>query len=514
MSKNVNSMESESSIDVRIIEINPELKKLIYPLSSEEYQLLEQSIIDDGCRDAIILWNKIIVDGHNRYEICIKHNIFFNTIQKEFENIEYVKEWIILNQFGRRNINDYERGHLANILKEIEQKRFTEKQNEIKTQIAEGGPFIFADRKKLVTHKKGEKAGEVEEITIDSREELAKKAGISYTSISNVKKIEDSGEEIIIDATKTGSLKISQAALLINKDVDKKTLEKAKEAIEIIQNEANDKTVEELRAGKRKLNETLKEIKAKKKNKKLEAKKAEYIEKFKTEIDIMPEVSLMDCNEFLNTFDDDSIDLLFTDPPYMTDVPDITKFTESWLSLAIQKTKKTGRMLVCAGSYPMEIQAFLNVLLKQTKFIVDNPLIWVYKNTLGVTPKMKYNLNYQFVWHLYSDDSPELDTSITNEMFSVMEENAPDGRQGDRLHTWQKPDNLAFNLIKHTTKEGDLVIDPFTCTGTFLFAANKLGRVGKGCDNDQKNLDIATSRGCILVERKAKTEELAEEDNV
>ena len=228
----------------------------------------------------------------------------------------------------------------------------------------------------------------------------------------------------------------------------------------------------------------------------------------------MPEVSLMNCNEFLNTFDDDSIDLLFTDPPYMTDVPDIAKFTESWLPLAIQKTKKSGRMLVCAGSYPMEIQAFLNVLLKQTKFKVDNPLIWVYKNTLGVTPNMYYNLNYQFVWHLYSDDSPALDTSITNEMFSVMEENAPDGRQGDRLHTWQKPDNLAFNLVKHTTKEGDLVVDPFTCTGTFLFAANKLGRVGKGCDNDQVNLDIAISRGCILVERKAKIEELAEEDNV
>jgi site-specific DNA-methyltransferase (adenine-specific) len=218
---------------------------------------------------------------------------------------------------------------------------------------------------------------------------------------------------------------------------------------------------------------------------------------------VAPEVTSMDCNDFLKTFDDDSIDLLFTDPPYSTDVPNIAEFTESWLSLAIQKTKKTGRMLIFSGSYPKEIQAFLNVLMAQDKFIVDNPLIWTYKNTLGITPKMKYNLNYQIIWHLYSDDSPELDISITNEMFSVTEMNAPDGRLGDRFHTWQKPFDLAIKLVRHTTKEGDLVVDPFTCTGTFLIAANTLGRVGKGCDNDQKNLDIAVSRGCQLIDNKS-----------
>jgi site-specific DNA-methyltransferase (adenine-specific) len=213
-------------------------------------------------------------------------------------------------------------------------------------------------------------------------------------------------------------------------------------------------------------------------------------------MEVAPEVSLMDCHDFLNSFADDTIDLLFTDPPYSTDVPNIAEFTESWLPLAIQKTKKTGRMLIFSGAYPMEIQAFLKVLLNQDKFIVDNPLIWTYKNTLGVTPKMKYNLNYQLIWHLYSDDSPELDTSITNEMFSVMEENAPDGRQGNRLHTWQKPFELALKLVRHTTNEGDLVVDPFTCTGSLLIAANTLLRIGKGCDNNQKNLDIAISRGC------------------
>ncbi len=227
-------------------------------------------------------------------------------------------------------------------------------------------------------------------------------------------------------------------------------------------------------------------------------KKAEYIKQASAEILIKPEVSLMDCKDFLRTFDDDSIDLLFTDPPYMTDVPDIAKFTKHWLPLAIKKTKKTGRMLIFSGAYPEEIQAFLNVLLKQTKFIVAPPLIWSYKNTLGVTPKMHHNLNYQLIWELYSNKSTPLDISITNDMFCVMEMNAPDGRQGNRLHTWQKPEELAQRLIRHSTKEGDLVVDPFTCTGTFLLAANRLRRIGKGCDNKQENLEIAIEMGCQL----------------
>jgi len=164
-------------------------------------------------------------------------------------------------------------------------------------------------------------------------------------------------------------------------------------------------------------------------------------------------------------------------------------------------------MLVFSGSYPMEIQAFLNVLLNQDKFIVDNPLVWTYKNTLGVTPKMKYNLNYQLIWHLYSNESAPLDTSITSEMFSVQEDNAPDGRQGNRLHAWQKSDDLSLRLIRHTSKLEDVVVDPFTCTGTFVIAANKLGRIGKGCDIDQANLNIAIARGCELVTIEFETPE-------
>jgi len=204
------------------------------------------------------------------------------------------------------------------------------------------------------------------------------------------------------------------------------------------------------------------------------------------------------CIDFLQRFENNSVDLLLTDPPYSTDLDNVEEFIDTWLLNALDKVKETGRAFICIGAYPIEIYSYLKVLLK-TNWIVDNPLIWTYRNTLGVTPKMKYNLNYQFVLHLYKEKSNPLDNRITNEMFSVQDINAPDGRVGDRYHTWQKPNELAIRLINHSTKENDIIIDPFACTGTFILNGANLGRKTYGCDIDTNAINIAYERGCKKV---------------
>lgn len=94
--------------------IDPGLKNLIPPLSPDEYARLEQSIIEEGCRDPLVVWkwNAIILDGHNRYEICTKHDIPFNIIEKEFQNRQDVIAWIIGNQLARRNLTPEQRSYL------------------------------------------------------------------------------------------------------------------------------------------------------------------------------------------------------------------------------------------------------------------------------------------------------------------------------------------------------------------------------------------------------------------
>ena len=99
--------------------VDKEFKALIPPLSDEEYKGLEENIVKEGCRDSIVTWEGVIVDGHNRYEICTRHNIPFNTVEKEFASRGEAIEWIILNQFGRRNLPAYDRAKLALTLKPI-----------------------------------------------------------------------------------------------------------------------------------------------------------------------------------------------------------------------------------------------------------------------------------------------------------------------------------------------------------------------------------------------------------
>lgn len=91
------------------IEIKEEFKKLIPPLTTEEYKQLEDNCLEEGIREKIILWNNYIIDGHNRYNIANQWNLEFETKSKNFNTIEDVKIWMLDNQFGKRNLSDAQR---------------------------------------------------------------------------------------------------------------------------------------------------------------------------------------------------------------------------------------------------------------------------------------------------------------------------------------------------------------------------------------------------------------------
>ncbi len=101
--------------------ILPELQRHIPPLSMEEYAQLKINLINDGCRDALIVWidrsndkqkRYVLIDGHNRYAICTALKIDYRIDYLEFDSIEYVKYWMINNQLGKRNVTDEVRSYL------------------------------------------------------------------------------------------------------------------------------------------------------------------------------------------------------------------------------------------------------------------------------------------------------------------------------------------------------------------------------------------------------------------
>ena len=104
----------------RQLKIKKEFKNLIRPLRRQEYLQLEENILRDGCREPIITWNGYIIDGHNRYEICTKHNIEYAICEMKFDSDEDAIAWICANQLGRRNISDETRKFLIGMQYESE----------------------------------------------------------------------------------------------------------------------------------------------------------------------------------------------------------------------------------------------------------------------------------------------------------------------------------------------------------------------------------------------------------
>ena len=86
--------------------IDPEFRDLIPPLSAQELENLEESLLREGCREPIVIWNQTIIDGHHRYEICSRHMIPFETKVMFFQARVDAISWICLNQLSRRNLSE------------------------------------------------------------------------------------------------------------------------------------------------------------------------------------------------------------------------------------------------------------------------------------------------------------------------------------------------------------------------------------------------------------------------
>lgn len=103
--------------------IDPEFKRLLPELSATELAQLEANILREGCRDPIVIWNNIIVDGHHRYDICKKHKLTFRVTEIQLSSREDAMRWICLNQMGRRNLSPelfrYQAGKRYNVEKKL-----------------------------------------------------------------------------------------------------------------------------------------------------------------------------------------------------------------------------------------------------------------------------------------------------------------------------------------------------------------------------------------------------------
>jgi hypothetical protein len=95
------------------ITIDEEFKALVPPLTAEELAGLRESLTAEGCRDALVLWQGVLLDGHNRYEICTSNDIPFDVTEIALPGRDAAKAWIVKNQLARRNLTPFQRAELA-----------------------------------------------------------------------------------------------------------------------------------------------------------------------------------------------------------------------------------------------------------------------------------------------------------------------------------------------------------------------------------------------------------------
>ena len=201
------------------MKIKEEFKNLIPALSVEEFKQLEENCLAEGIRDAIITWDGYIIDGHNRYEIATKHQLKYESIEKSFNSEDDAKEWMIHNQFGRRNLSNYQRGVLVLELESVFTARAKEKQGQ-RTDIIQ----ISEESKPIVAIK-----------------ELGKIAKLSHDTIAKVKVIQATATPEVKAKLSTGEVSINQVYQEIKKEEKREQQEvkkqEQKEIIKSVQNE-------------------------------------------------------------------------------------------------------------------------------------------------------------------------------------------------------------------------------------------------------------------------------------
>lgn len=185
------------------IVVNEELKAYIDPLTPEEYEALERSLLAEGCRDALVLWGDVLVDGHNRYGICRKHGLPFQTVQNaRFRSLEDVHLWMIDQHLGRRSISDFQRGVLALRKKEIVAERRAR---------AAASPAPAPDMSASAVPAEAID-GAAPPAPLDSREAVAKAARLSSSQVVMIEKIRKQAAPELVAAVKSGTISINAAA--------------------------------------------------------------------------------------------------------------------------------------------------------------------------------------------------------------------------------------------------------------------------------------------------------------
>ena len=171
--------------------VDPEFESLIPPLSEEEFKQLRDNVVESGeCHDPILIWNGMIVDGHNRWKIIQENpDVSYQVREMVFLSRNDAMAWMIRNQLGRRNLTAFARTELSLKLK----------------------PLLAEEAKKRQGERNDLKDIPQKSAGSEVRDEIAKSANVSHDTVSKVEKIIEKAPEEVKEQLRRGEVSINKA---------------------------------------------------------------------------------------------------------------------------------------------------------------------------------------------------------------------------------------------------------------------------------------------------------------
>jgi len=375
------------------LKIKKSFRDLIPKLRDDELKELEKSVLSEGIRDPLCTWNGFIIDGHHRHELAGKHGLKFKVKKMKFDNEEAAKIWILTNQLSRRNITMFVRAELQLELEDLHKVNAKLINESI-------SPKLFG-----LGH-------DLKELKTDTRKEIAKAAGVSHGYIFTVKQIK-------------------------NKNPSEKTLS-------------------DLRNNKVTAGKILKEMKREEAKVEREETFSKTAKRYKPSQDI--KIINADFYSWCATnLDDDSVDLILTDPPYPKE------FLYLWDQLG--EVAARGKHLSYCWMIALQHKGATQVVHPRRVVCTWKPVIVYRKGTPG-----KFNIDVEAVVDSISDDYRE-----------------------KGFHEWGQGETAVAYLMRKLSKPADLVLDPFVGGGTTLVVAQTMKRKCIGIEIDEKYMDVIKS---------------------
>lgn len=400
--------------------IDPTLRDLIPPLHPEELASLEASVAQHGCRDAIIVWRQqgVIIDGHNRHDICTRLSLPYEVVALDFDSREDVVEFMCANQLGRRNLTDIARADLRGLRYNNQKKRH-------------GG-----DRRSRAHNE-----------PLKTYERVAVQTGVSKETVKRDAKLAtalDTVQAAGIPRTEftSGARKVDRGSILKLAALAERNPADAKRAWA--------KVTDKSRPGNASIKTAIREVE----NEAAMCAVSQYA-------DDLVQVHLGDFYDLSGFIADESIDAIITDPPYPQE------FLHTWSQMAevaMRVLKPGGWCIAYSGKIHLDdvmrrlgdagLSFYWQIIFQQT---VQAP----------VHPR-KVNTLYKPI--LVFQKPP-----ITPQGAYISDVIQGEGVQKDR-HEWQQSEGGFQFLIEQFTKPGDTILEPFSGGGTCPAVAQRLKR--------------------------------------